>query len=471
MVRARWSLIPERAAWVSMGVLVAAFLLKAPVPLLWLMAAGVVASGLAIRDPIGAVALIPATALLGPIARVDLPGGLTVHLGDIYLVAVFLSFLAREGGSFPLRFGRNSVLAGLLLLVVLVGWLFSLDVVAAAPTAVGIAELLIVYLVTLYAVRDAIDAEFLIDSWIAAVTLGSVLVIVSYLRGDVLILGAEELARVHASALRSSTTLLFRASFFVTSFIFPLSVGIVLSVAKLMFATTAGRARWLLVASLVINLISVIALGNATAFIALLIGAVSLVLFLPHFPSARRRFLVTSLAGIGVVIALVFAVRSIVSPAQLALILARRSDSSSLQARFFVWHNVVNYLMNSPHALYLGLGPDLSVRLQGDAVLQSIFFGGGLQQAAVDSGYLYVALDYGLIVLSLLLVIGIRSLFLTLASGMKGSLLGVYLSAAIIVWGLMSLTQQHGVAKPVFMIMQVIAFTNLLIRRRSTAVA
>jgi len=426
------------------------------------MAGIIVVCGIAIREPLRALSLLPGTALLGPIAMISLPGGFVVHLGDIYLGAIALTFLAREGGRFPLRFGRSGGLIMALGLCVLLSWLFSVDIAAALPTVVGIIELVLVFLLTQYAARESNDARYMLNAWLFAVTLASCLVIVSYLRGDVLILGAAEEARASALVARTSETLLFRASFFVTSFIFPLAAVVAVSAAKLMFEDPATPSRRVLLVILITNASAIIAMGNATATIGAACGILSLVLFLPWIREARTRFI----SGvIGVVFAgfvLVMLLRQALPPAQIALLIGRGSDTASLEARLFVWRNVFQYLLDSPHALYLGLGPDISIRLADSPLLRTLFLGGGLQQAAVDSGYLYLVLNYGLFALIAALLIGGRSMYLCFVGGVRGNVVSLLLWTVMVVWAIMSLTQQHGIAKPVFMIVQVLAFTDVV---------
>lgn len=447
--------------------LLAAFVAHQSGPLVWLLAVLVIACGISISDPVRAVALIPATALLGPIATINLPGDMIVHLGDIYIGALTLTFLWREGLRFPLRLGAHGSLLAALIFGVLTSWLFSLDMIAALPTIVGIVELVLVYVLTGYAAHDSKDAGYLINAWIAAVTLSSVLIVVSYLRGDVLILGATAEAQAHAESMRTSDTLLFRASFFVTSFIFPLAAVVAVSSAKLMFEELPTTTRRLLFVCILVNSCAVIAMGNVTATVGALVGILSLAVFLPWMRLARKRFAFGVLGILLVAATLVLILRQVLPPAQLALLWGRRSDTGSVELRLFVWRNVFHYLADAPRSLYFGLGPGISTRLgSNDPLLRNLFFGGGMQQGAVDNGYLYVALDYGIFVLVAVLLIGGRSLYSFFSAATRGRTLGVLLWTVILVWAIMSLTQQHGVAKPVFMIVQMVALTDLVRRRR-----
>ena len=453
---------PAAVAWTAMVLLVLFFLWRRDQTISWLLAAVVVVAGLACRNPTTALGLLPAAALLGPIATLPLPGGLIIHLGDIYLAALTLSFVLKSGLTFPLEFGRGATLLAILMGVVAVGWGVSVDPVAALPTAVGIAEFIAVYLITRYAVRSPADIDYVVNAWIAAVTLSSVLVFASYLKGDILILGASADARAQAASMRTSATLLFRASFFVPSFIFPLAATVSICAAKLMFEPSPKPSRKLLVTALLINTAAMVAMANATAVTGAAVSMASLVLFLPYLSNARNRFAIGALGTAVSIAILAFVVGRVLPAGQLSLLLGRANDTSSLEARLFVWKNVLRYLLDSPHALYLGLGPDVSIRLANSSLMRRLFLGGGLQQGAVDSGYLYLALDYGLVSLVVVVLIGIRSAFASFSSAVRGHPTGVLLWVTFVAWAIMSLTQQHGVSKPVFMIVQAVALADLL---------
>jgi len=166
------------------------FLAKVPTPLQWSCSAGIVLCGLYLagRDPVLALALLPSAVIIGPITRA-VPGGLSITLGDAYVLLTSAVIGFRHGATRPIRLGRyhHSVFCGLFLIAL--SWIFSVDPRASAPTIVEILELLIVYSVTINVVRSRAEIQQLFDAWILAITLGSIVVVVSYLQRAVLILG------------------------------------------------------------------------------------------------------------------------------------------------------------------------------------------------------------------------------------------------------------------------------------------
>jgi uncharacterized membrane protein len=169
------------------------------------------------------------------------------------------------------------------------------------------------------------------------------------------------------------------------------------------------------------------------------------------------------LAGVG---AIAFALSHVMSQAQLKLLLNRTHSAGSLFERFKVWKNVVEYLLTYPHAMLIGLGPDISIRRGDIPFLRQLFNGAGAQQNAVDSGYLYLLLNYGIFVT--LLVVGMAFSTLTRLTRMitkSSDPTAIVLWVSIAGWIVMAVTQQGGVSKPLFMTAQFAGLATALYAR------
>lgn len=457
-------------AWAAAVLLVGAFLAKAPSLVLWAFGSMLLAASyyLARRAPLEALVVVAVAALIGPICLVALPGGISLHLGDLCLFVVAAVTVLRLGPSAPIVFGKRGSLLGILLALVLLGWGVALDPIAAAPTIVGIAELVLVMWLTLLTARTADDAQFLIGGWIAAVTLASVLVIVSYSRGEPLILGTDQATRERVGQLISSETVLFRASYFVAGFIFPLACAIVAAATLMLYpAVSSVRVRIASAVSIAVNVVAVVLMGNVTAAVGVAAGLGCGMTVLVLWPRGTRRVILAMLIGVALGSLVVVAVSRLMPDAQLQLLLGRTSDSTSFSERLSLWPNVLRYVLNTPHVAFLGLGPDVSIRLHDHPLLQSITRGGGVQQEAVDSGYLYVLLNYGLLVFGLVLLIAFTLLTdLIPAAAGRRNFLAATLLCLVITWAVMSITQMHGVSKPAFMLMQLLALVECVPRPR-----
>jgi hypothetical protein len=128
---------------------------------------------------------------------------------------------------------------------------------------------------------------------------------------------------------------------------------------------------------------------------------------------------------------------------------------------------VVDYLATTPRAFLFGLGPDISIRGHDLPLLQRLFLGAGVQQEAVDNGYLYLALNFGVPALAAGLGIAGGTLWrLTrrLLDWPDVTALGLWLT--IIVWLAMSVTQQCGSGKPVLYFAQAVALADWLALQR-----
>jgi O-antigen ligase len=255
---------------------------------------------------------------------------------------------------------------------------------------------------------------------------------------------------------------LFRASFFVTGFIFPLACSIVTASATMLFPSHASRRRRIAYAvSVAINVLALALMGNSTAAVGVTVGLACAAMVLSLWPRGLRRIVLAALIG-AVLASLVFwATSRVMSPAQLQLLLGRASDNTSFLERLTVWHNVLAYIVNAPHAALVGLGPDTSIRLHDHPLLQDLFRGGGVQQEAVDSGYLYVLLNYGGFAFGLVCLIALAVVAdLVPAALVHRDLLGALLLCLVVTWAVMSITQMHGVSKPAFMLMQLLALAE-----------
>jgi O-antigen ligase len=466
-----WSAtLPARIGWACTLGLVLLFELHAGQASVWLLAVPLLACVffLQLADPAKALALLPAPLVLGPIARVSLPGGLLLHVGDLAVGVMVLGYLLHRGHRARAALGQYELPILLTIGLVLVGWLFGLDMRASVPSMVAMAEALAIYILTVAAIQSTEEIDQVILGWIAAVALGAVLVIVAYVTRQPLVVGGDFEAQREAARIASSTSFLYRASFFVTGFGYPLGAVALCSTLWLVAGKGSARARFLLGIGLLIEVITLGFMGGATTAAGVAAGLVMMAfwtLWLPRGP-LRVFILVAALAFVGLVIAAVLS--QVMSPAQLKLLVGRTHQADSLFERFKVWRNVGDFLLTSPHAILLGLGPDITVRRGDLPLIRELFNGRGVQQNAVDSGYLYLLLNYGIFVTTLVVGMAVATLLRLTRAIMKtpdATRIAVWLS--IFVWLIMALTQQGGLSKPMFITAQFVALGSLLYTHRN----
>ncbi len=443
--------------------------LHAPVPFRMGVAALLAGSGLLLGylSPLAAVALLAGPALLGPAARLGV-AGVNLNAGDAYLAGITIGVLSGR----PFRLPPASPtrwLAGLVVPILMVSWLASRAPRPLLPSMVGLGELAVAYLLTLGAVRSAPDVWKVLEGWLLAVTLSSALVLVAYARGIPLLVGIDAGTADQAGALLQSDQTLYRATFFVTGFIFPLAACLVGAVAALVGCHWRPAAVLLLVAATAVNLATAMLMASLTVWFGVVLAVIAVV---PLGAALRRRplaamgaALVVAVAGLGTV-----AAAALTLPAsQVALLAARVGQSESLRLRLAVWRNVARFLLDSPRTLLLGLGPDYTTRVVTDPLVQHILSGASIQQQAVDSGYLYGILNFGLPTV-LLLVAAVALILCRLTDRLRRhrpeAAPSLVVAGAILVWLVMAATQQHGVSKPVMAFVQAVALAEVLAGHR-----
>jgi len=392
-----------------------------------------------------------------------LPGGLLLHLGDLAIGVMVVGSIVRRGRRAALHLGEYEIPILLVVLLVLVGWIAGLDPVVSTPSMVALLEMLALYVFTTAAVSNSRDADAMILGWVGAVTLGAIMVLLAYVRREPLLLGVGTDYQQYAESTIASTNYLYRASFFVTGFGYPLAAAILCSTMWIVAQKGGPILRAGLGAALILEIVALGLMGGATVAGSVAIGLVLLAFWTFWLPHGRRRVValgIVILAGAGTI---AFALAQVMSATQLKLLLNRAHSTDSLFERFKVWNNVVQYLLTYPHAMLIGLGPDISTRRGDLPFLRQLFNGAGAQQNAVDSGYLYLLLNYGIFVT--LLVVGMAILSLTRLTRMitnSSDATAIALWVSIAVWMVMAFTQQGGVSKPLFMTAQFAALATAL---------
>lgn len=437
--------------------------MELPSSVQWASAIMVLASGtvLALGDGVRALAAMPAAALLGPIVRVTV-GPMQLHLGDLFLGMLVLlvggQVLARPFTPFA---SRGFLIA--LALLVLLSWYFSVNAVASLVAIVGLAQLLVVLLLTLQCVRRREDTRRILLGWIGAVALSSVVVLVAFLQGRSLLIGVDAERAATLGLDTAARGLLFRGTFFVTPFIFPLVSAILLTLTLLLLDEAGTRRRLFLVCMVPLFAITALAMGNLSVMAGTLIGVVTLVLWSLAFRRAVQRTLLLVMAAVVIAGLLAAALAQVADPQQLQLLRERVDDTTSFDLRVAVWRNVVQYLAQTPKVFLLGLGPDISIRTPELPVLRELFLGAGVQQEAVDSGYLYGALNFGIPALVAALLMALVVLWrLSRRLLRRADPLALAVWVTMVAWLAMCVTQQHGISKPVFFLAQALALGERL---------
>lgn len=427
---------------------------------------------LMIKSPQEALYLLPLVALSGPIVRFQIFPNVSINFSDIYLgnfIVIFLiSFLERN---YILNIGKYFNLIGLACFFVLISLVFSLNILISAISAINIIQLICLYVLTLNYIREKKEIDKLLESWIIATTVCSILIVLTYVNGETLLLDTDDSLN-DTNSIKGSENSLFRVAFFVTGFIFPLCFSVVTTFVYFL-VKEAPKKRSLVFAglSLIINLITVVLMGNKTVLVSILLSLPIFFFFKNNFLNVafykRLAFSLVIILTLGVV--LKTGIDQIMPDYQQTLLVESFTSSESLDTRFVIWKNTFLYLINSPFRLLIGVGPDISIRESQNDLFQTLFDSGrGFgPEGAVDSGLLYLLLNYGLCVFTLLSII-ITHAMMSLKKIIKrdNELTYVIVLISIISWIIMSITQQSGISKPVFLFIQLMAVTDIIISKR-----
>jgi hypothetical protein len=445
--------------WATLVALVLAFLAKTGPASYWLIGAAMVGVSVALyfRSPLLALCTLPGAFLLGIIARTSL-AGISLQLGDIQLFALVVTFLTTRGIARPLFVGRPGLFP-LGVAILALSWIFSVDFMGSAVTMFNLVELLCVFVLTANILVDEADATTLFRAWWGTVTLCSALIIVSYVRGEPLIIDSETEGFVSGfQAMKETSTSFLRASFFITTFNYPLACAVVTLVVYLLASSDAFRSKVYWLVALAVMIASTVLLGNRSVMAAIAFGSMLALLML----GANRRTLLTlaGLAVVGVIIIQVALARidAVISPRQLFLFLERIQGADSLFIRFETWASVLDAVASSPHALLIGLGPDASTRAGGVAFLE-IFRG----EQAADNQWMFILLNYGVVILALYLRYFASGMWLLYQERRSSHrLLVVMLLMSFVTWQVVGVGQQLGAVKAIALGVQLAAMLELL---------
>jgi hypothetical protein len=173
--------------------------------------------------------------------------------------------------------------------------------------------------------------------------------------------------------------------------------------------------------------------------------------------------LVASVGAAAVIVGLV--VYAILPIEQLGVLGSRITGGESLSLRLSLWRHVGLTLLENPRVMLLGLGPDYTTRLVDAPFVRDMLRSAGQEQAALDSGYLWLSVNFGL-PCAFLVIIAVFTVFMRAVRGIPArEPFKLVVVVGLLVWASMSITQQPGISKPLFALAQLIVIAECLMRR------
>lgn len=367
------------------------------------LAVGLLSGAAILFRPGTALVALPFLALLSPLGGfVPLPGA-RLLLSDLIfpLLAVQCAILVVHG---RIRLGRGITLPSILgvcyLLSMMAG--LAMGTLVSVKPILYVLQFAIVYLYTREYARDEQGWAVVITAWIAATTLGAVLLINAFLSG-VMLAGFEYGADAPASA--DTLLTLFRATYYYAGFHFLLGISLVILLLALLFRAPA-RQRLAIVPAFAILSAAILMMLAKTAIAAVFVTVlVVLGLLMPHRPRETMRAVAILAIWLGVIVVGVSATFfALLGDAQSELWTNRVFSSGSFIARVEVYQTAIASWMSRPIAVITGLGPDFlgDSGAPGFALSFMRSAATGVQEGAVDSGWMTYLLEFGIMGFALL---------------------------------------------------------------------
>jgi len=400
--------------------------------------------------------LLPYIVVCSPMLRVDVLTGISANVADAYIGLVALCyFLAprlrsrRTDNRFILCIGA----------AIGVSWIFSQSREASLFAIIGLCEYLVVFVATRAACRDAPQIQRMMKAWSYAVAVGSGLVVYSYYTNTVLSLSVTEAFRQNVEAFKSGSDF-FRATYFLTGFPHLLGVSITsLWTFLLLTRRLMRRSTILPVCALFVNSFALMLCATRSVIASVCFSVV----VVTGVVRGWKKMLSVAVAGVvGVSVYVAGAV--VVGETQLEALGYRLVGIGSIFPRFAVWGNAWSEVTGSAKVFLFGLGPDISVRRGEDAVLQRIFDSGVGMEGSVDSLYVYILLDYGVVVFALItaLVVGVFAPMTKRVFHRKDVDAIVPVWIALVCFGIGAITQTLSVSKFGWAVVQLVAMAAVL---------
>lgn len=414
------------------------------------------------------VILLPFPTLLGPMIPFQASGLGMITLADIQLITIAMAFLLVDRRLIkPIVFGPARMLLSALTASLLLSWASSHDLRSSTYTLANIAELLLLYLLTLNLVRTIHDIRKLLDAWVFAATLASALVLFRYVQGQPLLLSSDELAIVPTLDAATMAGILFRATHFYFGFFFVVSAVIVLIVAGFYDSQVpTPRRRYAMLAAVGICILTLLLMNTKSALYSTLmvIGAMMLWERLQtrrHSPYKPRRSRWTEVA-IPILVAIVVLPLVLVAE-QLDALGDRLSSIASLEQRLLIYLHALREIFGDIRILLLGLGPDTLIRAPHLETTSRILTDDrGMREGALDSTLLTILVEFGLVFASLclgLVIFTLRLLYRKRYTFPRGIYLGI--GGGLGVSLLTASVQYAGWSKTSWLLVQLVALAHL----------
>lgn len=400
--------------------------------------------------------IIPYIVILSPIVGTFKLNGINLLLSD-FIVFISLILLIKEIEIRRIKSENTFYILIFLILFTYTHFAFG-DITNLKPL-ISIIQIFIIVYLCMYKL-DNVKFDLFINHFIVSVILGIIIMYISFYKGINLTLFNENSNNL---IIESDFDLKnFRMTFFYTNFPYLILVSILTYIYKI---KTNNKSIFKLFYIILICLTSLalIASGNKTTMATFV-----LILFISNFTFKKNKPLGSK--GILVLIFTIPIVFFLLNEYYLndfnrEAFLTVLSSGDSLYDRFGVYLNTFNILIENPHRIFIGYGPDF-LTCCGQFETSSLFKKNILDiystNNAVDSGILTFIIEFGIIVVGIL-VIYVKNIVGKLIKNENN--LNIFFAQVIISLGIYSTTQLVGLSKISWLIIVLIFIANQNIKQ------
>ena len=376
---------------------------------------GILSFILILINPKTSLLAIPFFTLLSPIAGF-------INIFSIHLLLSDFLFLLLGTQAIYLFLTKKIIInsRGLLILEVFIPFVFlfstifgiiSQTLVTPRPILL-LGQLIIVYY---YTKNFAVDEEgwtAILNAWVAATILGSLLLLHSFIIGIDLSAFEQSYNRVLAGrSPDTQATFLIQPRYYYTTFHFALGISTIILIIKFIFSPHRKKIK--IIIPLIILLIAIIVLQNKTTIFSIA-GALTTFFIFYFFKSkiVRKKTLLLSLLFASITIVFLYYLDYYNSSyTQIYYWYNRLFHWSSLNERFVNYsYGLKAWFLHPFHLLY-GMGPDCFDGSGNYGVTKQFKISGeNLMVGTIDSGWISYLLEMGLIGFSLLLLLFYNSI-------------------------------------------------------------
>lgn len=370
---------------------------------------------------------------------------------DIYVIVLAIILSIDIKINYQIK--KNSYIL-FILLTIFLSFLFSFKYLELLGSMIRVLNIIIIYTIFKFYCKSSIDIKnFLKYLYISSFYM--VLIIISgyvnAIRLETFLINGE-LNKIIVDNIDD----FYRAGYFYTNFIYILGPGAVLS-CYFYVSSTQRLTKLFIVILTAIFLFTCYIVYNKTMLCSLFISAFLVTLF---YACKNRKIFIIFLLFFALCI-VVYLVYNYL----LGVDSNYSLNTGSMTARFIVFNAVLNYLHENILTLIFGYGPG-AVLAVDDAQIKSLLWGGYVTEGAIDSTYISLLFEFGIIFLIFYIIylLNIIKSGFTLLSvePNKSSLLNYLVLTIIIFISVSGFSQVLGINKIAWIVVQIFALSEIL---------